>query len=453
MKRMRVLSWLIILVLHPLFAENLQIPPLLEGDELELVMKRGELELPWGKSSTMGFNGDYLGPTIRVSNGQSLDISIENNLGEDSTVHWHGLHVPAEFDGGPHQIIEQGAVWTPSFTVDQEAATLWYHPHLMGKTAEHAYNGLAGMFIIEDDYSRSLEIPGEYGINDFPIILQDKRIHSDGSFIYSPTMPDYMHGYMGNTMLTNGSVNPDLEIPAGTYRFRILNGSNSTIFRIRFSDGRNFTVIASDGGFLPESVEADHIVFSPGERFEILIDFEKNSEISLLTDIYGGDSYKSLRVKTGDRGSSFISHPAAFSYKPVNTDGENNIKRDFLMQTRGMHGFTINGKTMAMDRIDFSSNRNSTEIWTIRNGGSGMGMGMMNFSHSFHVHDVQFSVLSINGKEPHPLYRGPKDTVLLWPGDKIEIALRFRDYTGIYMYHCHLLEHEDRGMMGQFLVK
>ncbi|MCP5513948.1 MAG: multicopper oxidase domain-containing protein [Spirochaetales bacterium] len=427
---------------------KLSVPPLIGKSELYLAMQKGTLSLSAGNSRTMGFNGNYLGPTIQVSKGDYVKFNIENKLGEESTVHWHGLHVPAEFDGGPHQVIRPGEIWKPEFVINQNAATLWYHPHLMGKTAEHVYKGLAGMFIIEDDYSKSLKIPQRYGINDFPVILQDRRLDRNGAFEYLPRMPDIMHGYTGNIMLANGAYKSSLELGRGTYRFRLLNGSNSSLFRISFSDSRMFTVIASDGGFLPESVKTDSLVMSPGERYEILIDFMEKEEISLVTEIAGGDIHEAVKIKINGTENEYFTHPETFKYQPVVPDS-GQVRRTFRMENRGMGNFMINGKKMSLKRIDFSLKKNSSEIWTIENAGMGM---MMNIPHSFHVHDVQFSVISINGRKPGPLYSGPKDTVLVMPGDRVEIALKFQDYTGIYMYHCHFLEHEDEGMMGQFEV-
>lgn len=427
---------------------SLPIPPLLEGADISLQVEQGELVLPTGTSKTMGYNGNYLGPTIRVTNGDFLKVRVDNTLKEETTLHWHGLHVPAEFDGGPHQVVPAGATWEPEFAIDQKAATLWYHPHLMGKTAEHVYNGLAGMFYIEDEYSQSLRIPQEYGINDFPIILQDRRLSRNGQFSYNPGMHDVMQGYTGNIMLVNGAVEPELTLSKGTYRFRILNGSNSSIFRVSFSDLRDFTVIASDGGFLPQAVKKSDLIISPGERFEILVDFDKHEDVTMMTEIYGGDSFESLTIKPTETTGEFYTHPENFVYEPVLYNQEEDQKRTFLMETRGMTGFTINGKKMDVSRIDFTLPKNSSEIWTVEN----VGMGMMQVPHSFHVHDVQFSVLSVNGQPPGPLYSGPKDTILLMPGDRVVIAMLFKDYTGIYMYHCHFLEHEDLGMMGQFEI-
>ncbi|MBI9103981.1 MAG: multicopper oxidase domain-containing protein [Spirochaetales bacterium] len=429
--------------------QNLPIPPIIEGNKIELDIQKGVLELPFGTSETLGFNGNYLGPTIRISNGDNANLILNNNIDENTTVHWHGLHVPAQFDGGPHQIIQSGESWNPQFTIKQAAATLWYHPHLMGKTAEHVYRGLAGMFIIDDEYSKALNIPQDYGVNDIPLILQDRRVGRDGSFEYRPSRPDIMHGYTGDVVLVNGAYNPVLELNKGTYRFRILNGSNSSIYRVSFSEARRFTVIASDGGFLPESVETDQLIMSPGERYEILVDFDSIGESGILLDIYGGTSYLAMSISTSSIPGRFFQHPKYFEYDHPDYSSTELIRRTFNMETRGMGRFTINGKQMDMDVINFKLPRNSEEIWTVKN----IGRGMMNIPHSFHVHDTQFTILSFNGRSPAPLYRGPKDTILLMPGDEAVLGVSFSDYSGIYMYHCHLLEHEDSGMMGQFLIE
>jgi len=432
---------------------QLPIPPILEGDQVDLIIQEGKLILtnPDGSQTppidTLGFNGDYLGPTLRFTDRQDVNIKIENTLDDETTVHWHGLHVPAEFDGGPHQVIEPESRWNPQFKIKQNAATLWYHPHLMGRTGEQVYQGLAGLFIIDDEYSESLDIPKDYGVNDIPIILQDRRL-IDGVFEYSPSMRDVMHGYLGNIILVNGAANPTFSRPGGTYRFRILNGSNSSIFRIFFSPKKSFTIIASDGGFLPESVETTALIISPGERFEILIDFDEGEEMDLMADIYGGTQFQVMDITISENSGKTFHHPENFDYTPV-VPPDNAKQRVFNMETRGMGTFTINGQQMKMDVIDFKMPRDSIEIWTIRN----IGMGMMNIPHSFHVHDTQFTVLSVNGAPPPPHYAGPKDTVLLFTGDEIVIAPKFEEYTGIYMYHCHLLEHEDEGMMGQFLIE
>ena len=331
----------------------LPIPPIISGENIELRIQEGELKLPFGTSKTLGFNGDYLGPTIRVSNGDLANIKIQNNISEETTVHWHGLHVPAEYDGGPHQVIKSGDEWNPQIEIKQPAATLWYHPHLMGKTAEHVYRGLAGLFIINDEYSESLDLPDKYGVNDIPVIIQDRRIGRSGSFEYRPGRPDIVHGYLGNTVLVNGAYKPNLDIKQGTYRFRVLNGSNSSIHKITFSDKRDFTVIASDGGFLPETVTTDKLIISPGERFELLIDFKKPGGTCLILNILGGDRHEIMNINASDQEGVFYEHPDSFVYEHPEYDIPGLTKRTFSMETRGMGIFTINGRQMDMKEINF----------------------------------------------------------------------------------------------------
>jgi len=190
---------------------TLPVPPLLENlsadsGKVRFAFKaqRGSRSfLPGTTTPTMGYNGDFLGPTIRVKNGQQFHADIENTLDEPTTLHWHGLHVPANWDGGPRQVIPAGAHWKPEFTIRQPAATLWYHPHAMGLTGEQVYNGLAGLFIIDDEVSERLNIPKQYGRDDFPLIIQDLRFFQDGHFAYAQNMMDVMNGVIGNHLLVN----------------------------------------------------------------------------------------------------------------------------------------------------------------------------------------------------------------------------------------------------------
>lgn len=431
-----------------IWPEEIRIPELVEGRNAQLTIQKGQLILEGITSDTFGYNGNYLGPTLRFDNNDPVNVKIKNTIDEPTTLHWHGMHIPAEFDGGPHQIISPGDVWNPVFQINQNAATLWYHPHLMGKTAEHVYKGLAGMIIIEDEFSKGLNIPSAYGVNDIPLILQDRRLNRNGTFAYTPSMHDIMQGYTGNELLVNGGISPSFRTEGGIVRFRILNGSNSSLMRIRFDESRSFTVIASDGGFLPEQVEMTSLILSPGERYEILMDFSDEGTYRLICDVYGTETYTALEIDS--EGTVKESIEAFKTARPFAVQGEENVslERDFRMESRGMRGFSINGKTMNLNRIDFKAKQGQSEVWNVSN----EGRGMMQLLHSFHVHDVQFRILTINGQPPPPHLAGPKDTVLLMPGDRVSFVLNFKDYTGIYMYHCHFLEHEDNGMMGQFEV-
>ena len=441
------------------FTERLVVPPLLEDLSADPQVARFSLVagessrefLPGLLTPTYGFNGSYLGPTIRVREGQRVEIAVLNNLGETTTVHWHGLHVPGDMDGGPHQTIGPGETWQPAFDIIQQAATLWYHPHQMGKTGEHVYRGLAGLFIIDDENSDALDIPDEYGTNDIPLIVQDRRFYENGEFAYVTGMPDLMHGVIGNHVLVNGQHEPFVEVAPGLVRLRLLNGSDSTIHRYRLSDGAAFRQIASDGGYLQRAVEHESLILSPGERAEILIDLSGSipgDSLFLDVDLYTGGSYHAVELVTSSEVAPSHRVPAKFNTIQPIPESEAGKTRVFEMQTGGMGSFSINGAVMDMGRIDHRIPLGSTEIWEITN----VPMGMMSIPHSFHVHDVQFQILDINGETPPPHLAGWKDTVLLWPEDTVRIIARFEDVTGVFMYHCHLLVHEDQGMMGQFEV-
>ena len=452
------------------FANNLFIPPLLQqtgtGDESLLsfaAQKNHHSFFPGTQTETLGYSGSFLGPTIRVRDGENVRFNIENNLDQVTTVHWHGLHVPAKWDGGPHQVIKPGEMWKPEFKINQQAATLWYHPHAMGLTGEHVYRGLAGLFIIEDDVSDSLPLPKDYGVDDFPIVLQDRRFYEDGSLAYVRSMHDIIHGVLGNYLLVNGGIKPFVEVPQGVVRFRLLNGSNSSIYRLHLSDDLGIHVIGSDGGFLSKPVAVSELVLSAGERAEFLLDFSKyqaDDKIRFLVDQYNGNSYEGLEIRVSQNTAKQTQIPAYLrEQRPIDESTADNI-RHFSMETmsaggrgRGMgmmggNRLTINGKKMDLNRVDEQIPLGSTEIWEIEN----RSATMMQLPHSMHLHDVQFNILSRNGKSPSLLEQGRKDTVLLWPNDKVRLISQFLDYTGLYMYHCHMLEHEDDGMMGQFEV-
>jgi len=454
-------------------AVPLPIPQLLENLDksgetasFSMTVQKGAVEFfPGVKTRTIGYNGDFLGPTIRVRRGQRFKLSLKNELSEVTTLHWHGLHVPAKWDGGPRQPVLPGASWHPDFTIKQEAATLWYHPHAMGLTGKQVYQGLAGLFLIEDSFSDSLDIPKTYGIDDIPLVIQDRRFFSNGQFAYVQSMHDIINGVVGDRMLVNGALQPTMKVPGGLVRLRLLNGSNSSIYRIAFSDKRSFRVIASDGGFLERSAKMTSIDLSSGERAELLVDFSNSKvgdDISLKVAQYRGREFDALRIRV-DGSSRTNIRSLTESIRPLDRIPESSAGRvrRFSMETmggggrgmmrgRGMMGnrLTINGKRMDINRIDERVEAGSTEIWEIENR-SGM---MMNMPHSMHLHDVQFQVLSRNGRAPLPHESGRKDTVLIMPDESVRIIVRFGDYKGIYMYHCHLLEHEDDGMMGQFEV-
>jgi len=452
------------------YKRQLPVPPLLEGKMIngeinyEFTVQKGVSEIIEGvKTPTYGYNGAMLGPTIKVRKGQNYRFKIHNKLGEKTSVHWHGLRVPGEMDGGPNKMFIDGDYWEPHYKVEQNAATLWYHPHTWHKTGEQAYMGLSGMYIVEDEVSDALPIPKEYGVDDFPIIIQDKAFDRQGNLIYSNSHMDAMYGMRGDTLIVNGILNPVFKVKKKFIRMRILNGSNASSYEYSFSDGREFYQIATDGGFLEKSNKINKIFLAPAERVEIIVEFkesDKGKDLFLLAD----DSMV-MKIEVENLEKNIKKVPTDL-VKFKEYDIPKNVKvRKFELQGLG-YSVNINGKQMDMNRIDEYVKLNEVEIWEISNTTGEMMMGGMmgrrnndvsngNKSlsgHPFHIHAVQFRILSRDGRPPQPYENGWKDTIFVEPGEIIRIAVKFED-KGLFMYHCHILEHEDNGMMGTFLVE
>jgi len=436
---------------------KLPIPPLLEDKNPEEGKAEFDLNVQYGKkefiegqeTETLGYNGNYLGPIIRVDKGDDVKINVANTLDEPTTVHWHGLEVPGEMDGGPHQVVDPKSSWQPYFTIDQPAATLWYHPHLLHKTGEQVYKGLAGLFYIEDEKSKELNIPKEHGVNDIPLVVQDKRFTQDGQIPYELGMRDVMDGFKGDTVLVNGAIAPELDVKSEVVRLRLLNGSNARAYDFNFSDNLAFYQIASDGGFLENSIEMHEISLAPAERAEILVDFSdyNTGDRVVLRD----GSYEVMTITITEESDSSSSIPEEL-VDIVQYDRDDVVTtRDFVMSGMGPM-VAINGKQMDMDRIDEYLNLNELEEWVVTNESAGMGMMSGETPHPLHVHGVQFQVIERNGGEPPLNEQGWKDTVMVESGEEVRLLVKFKQ-KGLFMYHCHILEHEDAGMMGQFLVE
>jgi FtsP/CotA-like multicopper oxidase with cupredoxin domain len=434
----------------------LQIPPLLEKNksggtsQFHINVQEGATEFFKNVPvNTLGYNGSLLGKTLRVRKGEKVSISVTNSLKEHTTTHWHGLLVPGNMDGGPHQVIRPGETWKADFTIEQPATTAWYHPHGDGNTASQVYKGLGGLFLIDDENSLKLDIPNDYGVDDIPLVIQDRLFSDDGNLHYLSSMRDVMYGMYGNKVIVNGVLEPTFEAPNGKVRFRLLNGSNARTYNFQFSDKQQFDVIASDGGFLPRPVKRNMIRVSPGERYEIIADF---SGYKAGAEIYLGDSgYNFMRIVV----SSVKGFKGAVPEKLTeyeHTELSRVVgKRRFYLNGMG-HMVNINGKKMNMRRIDEYMKLGTTEIWEVS---SRMGMMMGGGSgviHNFHAHGTLFKILSRNGKAPAPEESGWKDTVALPDGEVVQLLASF-NHKGLFMYHCHILEHEDNGMMGQYIVK
>jgi len=434
---------------------ELAIPPLLDPASLNGVkhfplniQKSTKAFFEGIETHTYGINADYLGPTLLLRRGEEVSLDYTNHLSESTTMHGHGMHLPAAMDGGPHQIIRPGKTWSSRFRVNQHACTNWYHPHLMGKTAEQVYMGLAGMIYIEDDESNTLNLPNRYARNDIPLVIQDRIFDAYGQLDYSPTNTEIRQGYMGNTYLVNGVISPYFNAEAGLLRLRLLNGSNARTYRFAFSDGRYFKIIAGDNSFLASPVSLREVRLSPGERAEIVVDLRNDygSTVS-LSDLSTGSELLELRINK--RNVSSLSLPSQLSRSLEFPNISQAVRtRRFDLGMAQMH-MTINRKRMDINRIDENVPINQLEIWDVRN--------TMNMNHNFHIHATHFTIVDRNGSSSNvlPHERTYKDVIFMPPQSRVRLLVKMTDYRDShnpYMYHCHILEHEDDGMMGQFLV-
>lgn len=427
-------------------------------------------------TATYGIEGAFLGPTLRFHRGERVRLEVTNQLAEPTALHWHGMEVPARADGGPYQPIAAGATWVAEYDVVQPAATTWYHAHQMHATGRQVYMGLAG-FIVVDDPAATVALPSTYGVDDLPLVIQDRRLFADGTHPYSggasPTMHDMMSGLRGETFLVNGVIEPVGVVPRGLVRLRLLNGANARVYHLGFADDRPFVQIASDGGLLPAPVTATRALLGPGERVELLVDFggdATGAQVALRS--YSGEAF--ARLYTGPMGANMtdaldrgtfdvmtfeVGDPPAQSLTPPTSlpaieriPAASAARTRELVLAMAMGGVTINGARMtALDpvpaAIDFRIPVGDVELWRLTN-----TSGMV---HPLHVHHRQFQILDIDGQPPPPALAGWKDTVLVGPAQVVRILLRFGgtpDPDLPYMFHCHVLEHEDMGMMGRFFL-
>lgn len=431
---------------------ELEIPPALESDNEDEVAytvraQKGETEIFDGiETKTYGYNGAFLGPMLRLNKGDKVKIKTVNELDEETTFHWHGLEVPGEADGGPHESLKPGEEKLIEFEVTQEASTLWFHPHPDGKTAEQVYNGLAGLIYIEDDNSKGLDLPSKYGKNDIPLIFQDRTFDDKKQLNYSAAMNE--DGTIGDTLLINGTLNPKLTVNQEKVRLRLLNGSNARNYTFKLNTGDSFVQIATDGGLLNEPKKLNEITLTPSERAEIVIDFSQFNTVDELALIDEEDGSTLLPFEVSDQSGEDNSIPEKMNDFSI-TEEEMDLPVTKEVELFGMMDkVTINGKKFDPERIDFTQEQGETEAWEIYNKPDEMG-GMI---HPFHIHGAQFKILSRDGERPPENERGWKDTISVEPDETVKVAVQFKE-KGVYMFHCHILEHEDNGMMGQVKVE
>ncbi|TCL70316.1 blue copper oxidase [Rhizobium sp. BK251] len=484
---------------------SLPIPPELRADAagtIKLDARTGTMRFLDGReTATYGINGPYLGPALRLRRGETVNVQVTNNVPENITIHWHGLIIPGSADGGPHQVIAPGKWWQTKLSIDQPAATLWFHPHYYPSTAREVIMGLAGLLIVEDEEAGRLPLPSRWGIDDIPLIIQDRRFTPDGQFFERMNVMAVANGYVGDVALVNGASYPEARTARGWIRLRILNGSNARSYRLGASDNRSLYAIASDGGLLASPVELKELLIHPGERFEVMVDARNGGAFDLVTlpvaepvmrlpPFDGPLPLVTFRPDGAEGGGQLPSSLAVLpslpqQLPPVSRELVMNMFRDMqgmmMLEHAGLPAMVksgktdpavvarvvdlivngpalpeaeqlstngVNGKPFSLGRIDFSAARNQDLRWRISE-----GTDMM--LHPVHIHGCQFRIISSDGKPPTPERAGWKDVAPISSGGVSEILVRFPHVATAddpYMAHCHILEHEDSGMMAQFTV-
>lgn len=474
--RLKVTAVLIAVTFSSKAQNALFIPPTLTGPVFNLTVQADSTEFFAGhKTPTYGVNSNILAPTLLFNKWENVTLNVTNTLNTTTTMHWHGLHVPAMADGGPHQIINSGATWSPSFTVLNDAGTYWYHPHGMNKTDLQVTKGLAGMIIIKDSVEASLNLPRDYGVDDFPLIIQTKCF----DVLYQTAIATVFD----TVPMVNATINPFLDIPAQVVRLRLLNGSSDRSYMFGFSNNISFNMIATDGGLLQSPVTLTRLRLSPGERAEILIDVSSHQGQSFYLMNYGS------QIPNGIIGAAIVGNGMAqildYNLNPLNGADFNLLQLNvvaptlnpvttipaslatlnpwnpisanrtrtitFAPLTMGMQEmvdgpFGMNGHQFSMNTINDTTYLNHIEVWTLSN--------QTLVAHPFHIHDVQFYVTDVNGGPVPASEAGKKDVVLVMPQQTVSFITKFENFADTipYMYHCHLLHHEDDGMMGSFIV-
>lgn len=462
------------------FIRPLVFPKEIDGSNFELVAEIAERKLINDTvSDVYTLNGSLPSPTIRVQRGETLNINFQNRLNEESILHWHGLTVPPEMDGHPKDAVGPGNTYDYHFNVNQRAATHWYHPHPHGQTGSQIYHGLAGFFIIEDEEEQALNLPS--GEHELLLNIQEKQIDEQGRAVYSLNMMDRMMGFFGNQLFVNGIHAPYHEVANRFYRLRLLNSSNARILELSLSDDSSFYVIGGDGGLLERPYEVSSVTLSPAERADLLVDFShyeiddnlrleartRNSMGSMMNDEGGmmqgednqgmgggcmmmregrssGEAVPLVEFRITEEAQDSFHLPeklASLSF-PAEADAERTRRFDLSMEM--MQGSSINGRFFEMLRVDEEVSRNALEIWEFRND------RMM--PHPMHIHATQFKVLNRSDGNLAPHERGWKDNVLVDTGETIRVLVKFDAPEGMYVFHCHNLEHSDNGMMANFEI-
>ncbi|MBL7767287.1 MAG: multicopper oxidase domain-containing protein [Chitinophagaceae bacterium] len=460
------------------YSQNLlAIPDTLSGTVFNLnIRDTNKVFYPGFTTNTFGINAAYLGPTLMLNKGDSISVTFYNQLMDTTTIHWHGMHVSAMNDGGPHITIPPISAWNPTFKVRDHAAMYWYHPHMHMMTNLHASLGAAGLVIVRDSTEATLNLPRRYGIDDFPLVIQSKCFDANKQIVIGNASD--------SVMMVNGTINPYLPVPAQVVRLRLLNASSERVYNLGFQGNLSFFQIGSDGGLLNAPVSLTRLRLAPGERAEILIDLSgkngqniylKSFASELPNAIYGATQPGMGAGQTIPGYTANVLNGADFNILLLNvmsqtalpvTSIPSTLVNNTIWPVASANGFKtltfspvnpgptaiqgpflINNTSFDMNVVNYNIPLDNIEVWTLTN--------QSPIAHPFHIHDIQFYVTEINGAAPPANLAGRKDVILVPAMQTIKFITKFEtfcDTMNMYMYHCHMLPHEDEGMMGQFVV-
>lgn len=445
------------------FTQELKIPREINFDQNKKAVftaQKSQVNIFPGKQTEMlTFQGYIPNPTIRINKGDTFDLDFTNKLPDQTIIHWHGVIVPTDMDGHPKDAIGTNQTKHYHYTINQSAGAFWYHTHPHGRTGKEIYYGLSGFYIIEDKKEQKLNLPkGEF---ELPLMIQDRRFDDKYQLFYKDekVLEDH-NGIMGDVILVNTTPFPYHEVKTGKYRLRILNASSTRTYKLAFDNIKQFDLIGTDAGLLEEPISVDSVILGVAERIDIIVDF-KDKEIGDVV------TFKTLGLKEAN---IMVLHPDYPGFdaqmdimqfritKKINDTTKipkklipiQRLKVEDAIKTRTItmehvgDFWTLDRKPYDMQRIDQRVKLGTTEIWELQNS--------IHMAHPFHIHGVHFQVLDRNGKIDFPTDKGWKDTVIVMPFEKVRIIMHFT-MPGLFLYHCHILEHEDNAMMANFLVE
>ena len=466
--------------------------------QVDLVATPGTGVVAGRSVELLTYNGAFPGPLMRFREGDRVRVLLTNLLGEPTNLHFHGLHIPPAADD-PFRLVPDGDTIVYEFELlAGSAGTYWYHPHGHGEVSTQLFAGLAGPLIVDGDEG----VTGLADAEEQIVVVKDLAI--DGQRVSPHTADDWLNGKEGELILVNGELQPHLTVPSGRLRLRVINASNARYFLLGI-EGHQLTVLGAGNGFAEEPSTVDTVLLSPAERTDVLVAFQGTSDFELVAHPYdrgadmsgmdnaeyargmgtgmrgmdmggmddsertgevetkmsgmnmGGMGHMGARPRLGNRQpitlATFTATRSAPQLRlpeplasfpplyPTDAIGRRQIVLSEDMGRRPVR-FLINGKAFEHGRIDFHSQRGSLEVWEVINDAD--------MDHPFHLHSYPFIVLSRNGQREE--IRMWRDTINTTPGGQVELLVPFHDFTGTTMYHCHIVEHEDRGMMALFEV-